>query len=259
MRYSKMKQKKLGVFMNGTTRLIVANWKTYLSHTESIAWVEEHKQALIKALNTHTQLVICPSFTTLTSISAMLASTTIKLGAQDCSAFTANGHTGDITAQSLTEVGCSYCIIGHSERRKAYNESIDLIVKKADQLFTHNIIPIICVGEDRQAPSFKHIAESLTEQLMPIMGLYEAHPASHLCIAYEPAWSIGTGVIAQPTMIAAVSELIRKLAPHHVTILYGGSVNERDIKQLEQIKELDGFLIGKASTDITSLISILNA
>lgn len=240
-------------------RLIVANWKTYLSHTESIVWIEENRQALNTALPKTTELVICPSFTTLNTINTLLASTTIKLGAQDCSAFGTNSHTGDITAQSLTEVGCTYCIIGHHERRKLYNESTDLIVKKMEQLFAHNIIPIICVGEEGRAPSFKHIAESLTEQLLPIMGAFELHPTKQLCIAYEPSWSIGTDTIPQPTMIAAVGEFIRKVAPQNVTILYGGGVNEHDIQQLNSIKELDGFLIGKASTDITSLITILNA
>lgn len=245
--------------MNTPTRLIVANWKTYLSHTEAIVWIEENKQALTKALFRSNQLVICPPFTALATIGTLLESTPIKLGAQDCSAFGANSQTGDITAQSLTEVGCSYCIIGHHERRKLYNESTDLIVKKMEQLFAHNIVPIVCVGEEGRATSFKHIAESLTEQLIPIMGAFELHPTKQLCIAYEPSWSIGTSIIPQPTIIAAVSEFIRKLAPQHVTILYGGSVNEHDIKQLAQIKELNGFLIGKASIDITSLTTILQA
>ncbi len=243
--------------MHAPTRLIVANWKTYLSHTESIVLLEEHKQVLNEATQKNTQLVICPTFTALPAMHSLLQATMIKLGAQDCSAFDEGSHTGDVAAQSLAEIQCHYCIIGHNERRAYYHESNDIIVKKAQQLFTHNIAPIICIGEDRQTQTFKHIAETLAEQLVPIVELYESYLHIPLCVAYEPAWAIGTGVTPQPTIIAAVGEFVRKLTPHHVTFLYGGSVNERDFKSLEQIKEINGFLIGKASTDMTSLLAIL--
>lgn len=226
--------------------LYIANWKTYLSHNQALAFYHNHAQAL-QQLTTKADLVICPSFTVLNQIKHLLD--TIALGAQNCSSFEPGAHTGDVSAESLRELGVQYCIIGHSECRKTHGETSEDIAEKMVRLLECDITPILCVSDE-------YLAE-----LKPVLENIKT-ATGHLIVAYEPISAIGTGITANNSTIEATLNAINKefqiQAPAvSRALVYGGSVNPESIRELKKISCLDGFLIGKASTDFQKLKNIV--
>jgi triosephosphate isomerase (TIM) len=240
------------------TKLIVANWKMQKTYGESIAWAKAHKVDLVNLFsNTSLQLVLCPEFTALACIASMLKETGVKLGAQDCGFEQKGSFTGDVSPLSLKEIGCSYGIIGHSERRQYHCEYSQVIAKKAELLIANNITPILCIGETEQERKADQTIMALRAQLVPVLEIVK-RSVSSLIVAYEPLWAIGTGNIPSAQDIENVSKELAKFMRAHypsltLDLLYGGSVNETSIKQLNTISSLKGFLIGKASTDFQEL------
>ena len=130
-------------------KLVVANWKMEKTYRESVAWVEAYKPLLVSC-DGRVELALCPSYTSLSTIGALLHDTGIKLGAQNCSEHERGPFTGDVSALSLKELGCTYCIVGHSERRLYHGETDMMIAQKAVILVRSGIIPIVCIGESGQ-------------------------------------------------------------------------------------------------------------
>lgn len=226
-------------------KFYVANWKTYLSHTQAITFCKNHAQEL-EQLTKNASLIMCPSFTELATIKPLLKN--ISLGAQNCSSFEAGAHTGDVTAQTLQELCVQYCIIGHSECRKQYHETSQDVAQKALRLLEVGITPILCVSDEHEN-ELKPVFEVLTK-------------STHLIIAYEPIWAIGTGKTPtnqaiESTLNAIKAQFQTKAPQVTATLLYGGSVAPETIQELKKITTLDGFLIGKASTDFQKLKNIV--
>ncbi len=242
------------------------------------------------AENQEAKLILCPSFESLASIINILKSTRISIGAQNCSQHKEGAYTGEVSAQSLAEIGCQYCIVGHSERRQYFGETNEMVAEKVAQLHEYNIQPIICIGETKQEHEKKQVYDVLTKQLAPVLEtvrfLQQASPfakatedrqdkgkigapklmfgVKNIIIAYEPVWSIGTGIIPDHTYLEQVfiwlGEQIKKYLPNtHIQLLYGGSVNEQNISNLKQILYINGFLIGGASTDFQKLKKIVQS
>ncbi len=164
-----------------------------------------------------------------------------EVGAQDVSIYKKGSYTGDISGVQLKSLGVKYCLIGHSERRKYYGEGNDVLQLKLNNLVENDIIPIVCVGENSGDDKFK----ILDEQLSVITNLSEC------IIAYEPVWAIGTGVV--PT-VSEIEETITYIKnKFNFSVLYGGSVDENNIDELVTIKNVDGFLVGKASCDFVKV------
>lgn len=244
--------------MPGRSLLFVANWKMQFSFNDVLQFCDAHSDDLIAldAGSAH-QFVVCPSFDCLYPVYKCLQGTSISLGAQTCSSHEKGAFTGEVSAQSLAQLGCTYCIIGHSERRLHFHESNEDIAAKAVRLVNCDVKPIICIGENREQFERKKTMAIISEQLKPVIEQLNslAHIPSSLCIAYEPVWSIGTGEVPP---ISYLDETFRLLAeqcsldlPDTVSciFLYGGSVNESTIGQLAAVDWINGFLIGGASLD----------
>lgn len=245
-------------------RIIIANWKMNLSFNQTKQWCLDARESCIEIQKkTQSTLILCPSFDALSMTSGIFKDTPIKIGAQDCSAYLAGAHTGEVSALSLAQLGCTYTLIGHSERRTAYNESNEHIPLKASRLLENSITPILCIGETKEHYTKKITHEALEEQIKPILQLYAQAPYQRLLIAYEPVWAIGTGSVPEADYLKKVFSWLhdqcKQTVPGiNVSLLYGGSVDEKNIESLSNIDEIDGFLIGGASLDFQKFNNIVS-
>lgn len=219
----------------------------YLDYVQTIALAQEYRSHFADVLTKNT-IITCPSFEALASVKQVITQTRIVLGAQDCSAHRTGAYTGQVSAQSLAQLGCTYCIVGHSELR-TWQTNHD-ITQKINHLFEARITPIICISSQTKE-QLEPIVQALANQITPI-------------IAYEPLTAIGTGIAAASEVIEKTcNDLIKTLAPYqhrtHYHIVYGGSVNPENASSLKRISLLDGFLIGSASTDVAKMHAIMQA
>src|SRR5579871_2974811 len=194
-------------WMNIMSKFFVANWKMQLSCNQALTLCTENL-ALITQLaqsNKHT-IILCPSFEVLWPLQQLLLNIPISLGAQTCSTYAKGAYTGQVSAESLAQLGCTYCIVGHSERRLLCNETIQDTALQVQQLLTNHIQPIICVGETQQEYTANRTTTILEQQLKPIFtALAEQHfPNAFMCIAYEPLWAIGSGVVPDMSYLTEV-------------------------------------------------------
>lgn len=243
--------------------MYVASWKAYLTFKQAQDFVKKNKEALA-TLGKDYQLIICPSFDALATLSPELKNLGIALGAQDCSAHNPGPFTGQVLAASLKEIGCSYCIIGHSEVRKECQETTATIGAKAIQLLNHGIIPIICVGESAKEYDINIGIQAIEQQLEPILISIKTQKPSlkGIAIGYEPVWAIGDGSTPSTEYLTKQLELIKRLCTQHLPeyqalLFYGGGVNDINILKFKNIPLLDGIMIGGASTDFQKLQKIV--
>lgn len=223
--------------------LYIANWKAYLPHQQAQQLLDMYKNGLN---NVSHQVVVCPDTTLLTN--AQTLKSTIKIGAQDCSQYSAGAFTGEITAATLASCGVLFCIVGHWERVQQ-GETVAITALKTKRLLEHNITPIICV-DDNYADKLNILYDQIIE-----------HP-QEIIIAYEPISAIGTNNIPSYDAIHNTLTNIRKLyarldTKRSVKIVYGGSVNCTNAPKLKKISSLEGLLIGKASIDFQEFKKIV--
>jgi len=229
----------------------VANWKMYISYKQiSKLTTKNYADLATLSLSQKYRIIICPSFVSLHKTATSIHNSQILLGAQDCSEHPAGAFTGQVSAQSLAEIGCSYCIIGHSEQRQYFNNKN--IEEKALRLLEQKITPILCVGKTDN------------QDLAPIITIFDHFPEKGLIIAYEPIESIGTGKTPTNEHIEQIAEKIHAYIKQHKPnsrchILYGGSVSNENIKRLKKIAAIDGFLIGGASTHLDDFKEIIES
>lgn len=234
-----------------TKKTFVANWKMQLPFHPALDFVKTN----IKQLSALTQLpereiILCPSFTDLYPIALLTGDTQLQIGAQNVSAFAQGAYTGQISAVSLAEIGCTYCIIGHSEARTYLHETNEDIAQKAAQLFAQGITPIICVDETIVETQFIELFELLVQT---------DHEQEYI-IAYEPIGAIGTGNVPSIEHLSKVFAKLNTLCkthPNPFRLLYGGSVHPENAAQLLTIEHVDGLLIGGASLKIESFEAIV--
>lgn len=211
---------------------------------------EEFKDYLqnLSSVTTPSQLILCPTHLNLSAVNIQ----NVKLGSQNVGTNGMGAYTGEVSAEQLKTYNVEYCIIGHSERRQYQKESNEDVHKKIMKLFENEIKPILCIGEtleERQNGQFKEVLKE--ELLTAIDGLSEEQK-NNMIVAYEPIWSIGTGVIPTSQEIADVFNFIKTILPS-TKILYGGSANEENIDTLKQIELIDGYLLGGLSLKIEKL------
>jgi triosephosphate isomerase len=197
-------------------------------------------------------IVVCPSFVHILGVYEKLkGKNNLMLGAQDCSAHELGAHTGEVSAKMLAEIGCRYVIIGHSERRKTFNENYDIISQKAINALNNQITPIICVGEQE-----KKSIEIVIKQILADLKIFTN--LSACIIAYEPNWAIGSNITPNPQDILQIVTAIKYTYGENIRVMYGGSVNEDNVKFFHQCN-LSGFLLGGSSQKLKTFKNLLDA
>lgn len=244
--------------------LIIGNWKMNGNSVEN--------ENLINTINTSCdsnggiEVVVCPPLIYINQVSQLLSNSKIKYGAQNVSANSNGAYTGEVSSEMLHDIGCSYVLIGHSERRSLNNESNIDIAGKLLAAVQAQITPVLCVGEtliERQSENtFVVIAGQISEIIEQVgVKIFE-----NVVIAYEPVWAIGTGETATPEQAQIVHALIRRQLAEcdiciskNIRIIYGGSVNANNASSLFKQKDIDGGLVGGASLNANDFINICEA
>lgn len=250
-------------------KFFIANWKMNLSFEETINYITTNYDNLVDLpKKSNSNIILCPSFTELYPVTQILKDTEINTCAQNCSANLRGSFTGDVSVVSLNDIGCEYCIIGHSECRKTYKETNNIIIQKAENLIDYGINPIICIGEEKNDHQNNKTISVLEKQLNPILDKIMSIPNIgeylEIFLAYEPVWSIGTGQVADIEHLQTVFAWLKKLTLEtsekiNWKLIYGGSINSNNITTLKKIDEIDGFLIGAASTNFQEFEKIVNS
>ena len=245
--------------MAARTPLMAGNWKMNLHHQEAVVLVQKLAWTLSDKKHdpARSEVVVVPPFTDLRSVQTLVDGDRlpIKYGAQDCSAHDSGAYTGEISTSMLTKLGCSYVVLGHSERREYHQESDELVSAKAHKAVEAGMVPIVCVGEGlevRQAG--EHVSYTLAQVEGSLAG-FSAEQVAALVVAYEPVWAIGTGEVATPEdaqeVCGAIRARIRELhgdaAADGVRVLYGGSVKAANVGAIMAQPDVDGCLVGGAS------------
>lgn len=236
--------------------LLVANWK--LNHDRKTAGVFIDA-ILANTLPEHISLAIAPVMTMLDFVGEKLSRSKIALAAQNVFYADSGAFTGECSAMHLKEVGVRYCIIGHSERRVLFHESDVDVGKKAHACLRAGLVPIVCVGESRDERVGGETFNVITRQLDA--AFHDDVGAHEIIIAYEPVWAIGTGLTASAGQIDEVHGFIAQMARQagklNLRIIYGGSVNPQNIEEIMAISHVDGALIGGASLQAESFLSMV--
>jgi len=204
---------------------------------------------------TNADIIICAPFTSLETVGKKLAGTPVKLGAQNMYFESAGAYTGEISAGMLKSCGCEYVILGHSERRQFFGETNVIVNKKVLKALDEGLKPILCIGENLQEHEDKLTESVIEEQLTACLQHVSEEGMTNVVIAYEPIWAIGTGKTATSQQAQDMHAVIRKhLAAKYgqavadsISILYGGSVNAANAKELFSCPDVDGGLVGGAS------------
>jgi triosephosphate isomerase (TIM) len=239
--------------------LIAGNWKMNLNHLEAIALVQKIAFSLTEEQLTAVEVAVLPPFTAIRSVQTLVDGDKLLIGygGQDLSPYPSGAYTGDVSGPMLAKLGCTYAVVGHSERRQYHHEDDALVNAKVKAALTNGLAPILCVGEGleiRQAG--EHVAHTLGQVEADLKGITAEQMAS-VVIAYEPIWAIGTGEVASPAdaqeMAAAirgkVAELYSDAVADATRILYGGSVKSSNVAAIMAEPDTDGALVGGASLD----------
>lgn len=248
-------------------KFIAANWKMNKGLAQSQQFAEELKEYCEKNKITLVDIVICPPFTSLDAVHRKIDSSCLKLGAQNMHFETQGAFTGEISASMLKSCGVEYVIIGHSERRQYFNETNASVNKKVLKALDEGLKPILCIGETLQEREDKITEAVIDEQLKTCLNHVSAEKMRDIVIAYEPVWAIGTGKNATPHQAESVHNHIRKRLKkvysddisNNTRVIYGGSINTENAKELFAMETINGGLIGGASLEIQSFIEIINS
>ena len=239
--------------------LIAGNWKMNLNHFEANALVQKIAFSLPDKYFAKVDVTVLPPFTDLRSVQTAVDADKplLTYGAQDLSAHDSGAYTGEISGAFLAKLGCTFVVVGHSERRTYHNEDDALVAAKAAAAFRHGLIPIVCIGEHLEVrEAGNHVEHNLAQLRGSLAGLTDEQLAN-VVIAYEPVWAIGTGRVAsagdaQEVCGAIRAELATIASPKiadGVRVLYGGSVNAKNVGEIVGQPDVDGALVGGASLE----------
>jgi triosephosphate isomerase len=242
---------------------LAANWKMFKTRGEARETVEQLSDLLVAGLAV--DVVVCPPFSALSTVEEVIRASEIQLAAQNVHWEEEGAFTGEVSVSMLSECGCRYVILGHSERRQFFHESDAIIHRKMKKVLTTELTPILCVGESLEEREARRVDERIVGQLEANLGELTAPEASRIIVAYEPIWAIGTGKTATPEMAQEVHGVIRRWLSERysaevangVRILYGGSVKPENTRELMTQEDIDGALVGGASLDAQSFATIV--
>ncbi|MFH1050569.1 MAG: triose-phosphate isomerase [bacterium] len=245
--------------------LIAGNWKMNTNAEEAKMLVQEILNKLPQGYD-KLKILVCPPFINIPVVSEFVKDSGILLGAQNCSAQLSGAFTGEISVPMLKYYGCEYVIIGHSERRQYYHETNKGINEKLKTILNSGLNAIVCIGETLEERQTGKTWEILECQLRESLYGIETKYSNNIVIAYEPVWAIGTGVSAETGQVQEAHEFIRNTLrtifnenSNDMVIQYGGSVNDKNAKEILSLKDVNGALIGGASLKPDSFVSIIES
>jgi triosephosphate isomerase (TIM) len=245
--------------------LMAGNWKMNSNHLEAIGLVQKLAFTLTEVQLTAVEVVVLPPFTAIRSVQTLVDGDKLLIGygAQDLSVHANGAYTGEVSGPMLAKLGCSYVVVGHSERRQYHHEDDALVNAKAKAALANSMTPIVCVGEGLEVrESGEHVPHTVAQLDGALDGL-KSDDVEKIVIAYEPVWAIGTGRTATPEDAQEVIGAIRnRVADLHgntadrVRVLYGGSVKSNNVAGIMEQPDIDGALVGGASLDVTEFARI---
>ncbi len=244
-------------------KIVIGNWKMNMTRKETQGLLTVVKES-IKANNVDVAFAV--PYTSMDMASRVLESSRIMLGGQNVHQEPRGAYTGEISIEMLQDLGVKCCIVGHSERRKYFLETDEIVNKKVKNLLEANIMPIVCVGETLEERQNGIHLDLIRTQVKKALADVDSMKVEEVIIAYEPLWAIGTGVTASSAEAEEVCSFIRYIVAEtygvsiseKIRILYGGSVNETNAKELFNMDNIDGALVGGASLKPT-FVEIINA
>ncbi|MFA6859896.1 MAG: triose-phosphate isomerase [Clostridia bacterium] len=250
-----------------TKKYIIANFKMNQTPTET----KEYLKIFLKEINSYERnsdspsIVLCPPATSLHVAKEMTKNSIVSIGAQNINGEEKGAFTGEISLNMIVDCNAKFCIVGHSERRTLFNETNEIVAKKLERILNKNVTAILCVGESLDSRNKGNFETVISSQIDSALKNVSKEKLENLIIAYEPIWAIGTGISANETQIAEAAYYIRKCinklfdsqSANQISILYGGSVSEKN-KQYLSIEGINGGLVGGASLNPTGFATLTN-
>ncbi len=244
--------------------LVAGNWKMNGSRAESAALVDALKTGVSVA--SRAEVAICPPFILIPLVAEKLAGSAVAWGGQNLSVHKSGAYTGEISGPMLKDYGCTYVIVGHSERRTYYGETDALVAEKYGAAQAAGLVPILCVGETLAEREANQTEAVVTRQIDAVLNKHGVASFKNAVIAYEPVWAIGTGKTATPAQAQDVHRFIReriaakdKSVADKLRVLYGGSMKGSNAKELQSQPDIDGGLIGGASLQAEEFLTVCRA
>ncbi|OHA14572.1 MAG: triose-phosphate isomerase [Candidatus Tagabacteria bacterium RIFCSPLOWO2_01_FULL_39_11] len=238
-----------------TRKIIIANWKMCLGLSETMVLAKKFKEKFAGFKGG--EVVICPTTLALGQVAKILKGSQLKLGAQNVFWEDKGAYTGEVSADMLDETGCQYVIIGHSERRKYLIENYEMIHKKIRAVLeTEKLTPIVCIGETIEEKESDKRDFVLVDQLQQALSGIDVFGNQQIIIAYEPVWAIGTGTAIEPSEAEYAHKIIKlalndmfgmQVISKNFKIIYGGSINSKNVKKFVDLEAMDGLLVGGVS------------
>jgi triosephosphate isomerase len=250
--------------MTSRKPLIAGNWKMFKTSQEANETASKLVELVTDA--SHTEIMIAPPFTALSTVAEIVKGSNVSLGAQNLFWENEGAYTGEISSAMLVSTGCRYVIIGHSERRQFFGETDEMVNKKINSAVKNGLIPILCLGESEKERDADETFSILDKQIKRGLESFSSENLKTLVIAYEPIWAIGTGKTASSDQAQEVhcflreslDKLFNSSLSESIRILYGGSVKPDNIKELMEKPDVDGALVGGASLQAESFSKIVN-
>ena len=241
---------------------ISGNWKMFKTVPEAVGTAQKLHEASLGLEKA--QFVVIPPFTALSEVSRTLGGSPVKVGAQNMHWEEQGAFTGEVAAPMLKDVGCTFVVIGHSERRQFFGETNQSVNKKIRAALNHDLIPIMCIGESLEERESGNTIAKVQSQISEGLEGLDADEIRQIIIAYEPIWAIGTGLTATPDQAQEVHRFIRSYLEEkhgnavasYAIILYGGSVKPENTYSLLKEKDINGALVGGASLNAESFAEI---
>jgi triosephosphate isomerase len=242
---------------------IGGNWKMFKTIPEALSTLQELKAGLPNPLQT--EVIIAPPFTALAALGKAIQGSPVQLAAQNVHWAEEGAFTGEISTRMLVDIGCTYCIIGHSERRHVFGETDEQIQRKVMACLKAGLKPVLCVGETLEEREGGRIQAVIERQMLEAVQGLSVEEMAQGVIAYEPVWAIGTGRSATPTQAQEVHAFIRgliqtrfnKTLALEARIVYGGSVTPDNIRDLQSEADIDGALVGGASLKADKFLALI--
>ncbi|NUP89435.1 MAG: triose-phosphate isomerase [Candidatus Sumerlaeia bacterium] len=243
--------------------VIVGNWKMNLTRSAAADLVQQLRTELDAVRDV--EVGVCPVFTVIPLVAPLLAGSAIRFGAQNVAWADSGAFTGEVSGEMLRELGCSYAIVGHSERRQHFGETDERVNARAKAALRWDLTPIVCVGETLKQREADETMTVVTAQVQGCFAGWTAAEARRAIIAYEPVWAIGTGKVATPAQAQEVHAVIRALltrlfdagTAQSIRIQYGGSVKPDNVEELMAQPDIDGALVGGASLKAKDFVPLV--